>query len=202
MRRDLLARSEIPPSPLPSPPGGGRGDFGWAVRPPALQHHYGRACASALGRRVEDVRDVVPFCQQAAHFRPPHADALAVDQAHLAKAGLARETQVLLDGGGDVLGEEGVEVERILEGNASQAGGLSVVARVSRAGSTASISPQTQAARKLPSAATSPFGVSTFRPSLTVRSLDQRRRDPDGPRGVSSNWIVTSQEHFGHTVQR
>jgi len=168
----------------------------------ALQHHDGRAGTPAFGRRVEEVGDVVALREQAADLRAPDADALAVDEADLAVAGLARETQVLLDGGSDVLRKEGVEVEGVLEGNASQAGGLSVVACATRAGSTGNISPQTQAARKLPSAATSPFDVSSFRPSLTARSRDQRRKDPDGPPGVSSNWIVTSQAHFGQVVQR
>ena len=167
-----------------------------------LQHHNRRPAPPALRRRVEEIRDVVPFREQAPDLRAADADALAVDQAHLAVAGLAREPQVLLDGGGDVLGTEGVEVEGVLEGNASQAGGLSVVACVTCAGSTGSISPQTHAARKLPSAATSPLGVSSLRPSLMARSRDQRRSDPDGPRAVSSNWIVTSQAHFGQVVQR
>jgi hypothetical protein len=166
------------------------------------EHDHGRPAPAALGRRVEEVGDVVPFGEHAPDLRAPDPDALSVDQAHLAVAGLAREAQVFLDRGGDVLGKEGVEVERVLEGNALQASGLSVVARVTRAGSTGSISPQTHAAQKLPSAATSPFDVSSLRPSLIARSRDQRRRDPDGPPAVSSNWIVTSQAHFGQLVQR
>src|SRR5512135_1020823 len=161
----------------------------------------GRAGAAALGRRVEELRDVVAPGEQAAHFGPPHADALAVDQPHLAKAGLPGEAQVLLHRGGDVLGAEGVEIERVLERDAFQTGGLSVVARVTRAGSTVRISPHTHAARK-PSSPGSPAEASSLRPSLIARSDDQRRTDPAGPPGVSTNWIVTSQEHRGQTVQR
>jgi hypothetical protein len=50
--------------------------------------------------------------------RALHADAAAVDHAHLAQTGFVRGGEVLLDDEGDVARGEGVEVERVVDGYA------------------------------------------------------------------------------------
>lgn len=148
------------------------------------------------------VEHVVSGREQPPDLRPPHADALAVDQADLAEAEAARLPQVLFDRGGHVLGAERVQVERVFDRDALQTAGLSVVARVTRLGSTGIGSPQTHAVRKAPSAATSGEGVSILRPSLTERSDDHRLTEPETPPATATYWIVSSPAHFGHTVQK
>ncbi len=51
------------------------------------------------------------------HDLTVHADAATVDQAHLAKAAGVGGDQVVLDDRGDVAGREGVQIERVLDGN-------------------------------------------------------------------------------------
>jgi hypothetical protein len=95
-----------------------------------------------------------------------------------------------------------MQVEGVFDRDALQIAGLSVDARVTRAGSTATASPQTQTVRKPPPGTASPPVTSSFRPSLVVRSLDHRRTDPEIPPGVSTHCTVSSPEHLGHTVQK
>ena len=67
---------------------------------------------------------------------------------------------------------------------------------------TATSAPQTQAVRKLPSAATSARATSIFRPSLIVRSVDQRRSEPVRRSGASANWTVTWHPHAPQVPQK
>jgi hypothetical protein len=53
--------------------------------------------------------------QEGLHVGALHADAAAVDQPNLAEAARVGLVQILVDDGADVLGPEGVQVERVLD---------------------------------------------------------------------------------------
>jgi len=53
--------------------------------------------------------------QESLHVGALHADAAAVDEPNLAEAACLGLVQILVDDGADVLGPEGVQVERVLD---------------------------------------------------------------------------------------
>jgi hypothetical protein len=77
-----------------------------------------RARTATLRRGVEEVLDEILIPQPSHDLRPAHAAPFPVDYPDLTETALRRLAQVLLQGGEDVLGMEGVEVEGILDGDA------------------------------------------------------------------------------------
>jgi hypothetical protein len=53
--------------------------------------------------------------QERLHRRPLHADPAAVDDPDLAEAARLRRAQVLVDDRGDVAGQEGMQIEAVLD---------------------------------------------------------------------------------------
>lgn len=74
--------------------------------------------AAPLRRRIEEVLDEILSPQPPNHLRPAYAAPLPVDHADLAETALDRLAQVLPEGGQDVLGVKGMEIEGILDGDA------------------------------------------------------------------------------------
>src|SRR3972149_624434 len=75
----------------------------------------GRPPAAALGRRGGERGDAGVPREDGADDLALDADAAAVDQPHLCEAGGVGGLEVVGDGGGDVAGGEGVQVERVLD---------------------------------------------------------------------------------------
>jgi hypothetical protein len=83
----------------------------------ATKPHQRGAAAAAILRRVGVAGHQRMAGQQGLDAGALHADAAAMDQPHLGEAPGVGGDQVLVDDGADVLGAEGVEIERVLDGD-------------------------------------------------------------------------------------
>ena len=86
--------------------------------------HDRRAPAAPLGRRVSEVGDEGMAREHGANDRALHPAAASVDQAHLAEATAVDSLQIVGDHGGNIGRREGVQVERILDGDGNGLGRL------------------------------------------------------------------------------
>jgi hypothetical protein len=83
----------------------------------ATKPHQRGAAPTALLGRVGIAGHQRMAGQEGLHAGPLHADAAAVDQPHLGEAPGVGGNQVLVDDRANVLGAEGVEIERVLDGD-------------------------------------------------------------------------------------